>query len=102
VILRLLDQRIAEAADGPGGRDFKTQLQELAARQFEQLPTYELRDEGPDHEKRFFATVFLGGQSWGSGEGRSKKLAEQSAAQRAWERLVREFDAPSESETSDA
>jgi ribonuclease-3 len=87
----LLDGRILAAAAGPGGHDFKTQLQELAARHFEELPAYSLRDEGPDHEKRFFATVYLGGEPQGAGEGRSKKQAEQSAAHAAWGQLVRRF-----------
>jgi ribonuclease-3 len=96
LILGLLDDRINRAAEGPGGHDFKTQLQELAARHFEQLPSYELRDEGPDHEKRFFATVFLGGVAQGHGEGRSKKQAEQAAASTAWKRLVQAISEPPE------
>jgi ribonuclease III len=96
LILGLLDVRITIAAEGPGGHDFKTQLQELAARHFEQLPSYELRDEGPDHEKRFFATVFLGGVAQGYGEGRSKKQAEQAAASTAWKRLVQAISEPPE------
>jgi ribonuclease-3 len=92
LVRRLLDERILAAAAGPGGHDFKTQLQELAARHFEELPSYLLRDEGPDHEKRFFATVYLGGEAQGAGEGRSKKQAEQAAAHAAWGQLVRRFD----------
>ena len=46
-----------------------------------------MRHEGPDHSKRFFATVLLGGEAYGDGEGRSKKAAEQAAARVAWERL---------------
>ena len=84
VVLGVLGDRIAVAAQGPGGHDFKTQLQELAAREFEQLPDYELRDEGPDHDKLFFAIVRIGGRVEGEGEGRSKKLAEQAAARTAW------------------
>ena len=80
--------RIDEAAEGPGGQDYKTQLQELAAREFDQLPDYELRDEGPDHAKRFYAVVRLGGEPRGHGEGRSKKQAEQAAARRAWRDLT--------------
>jgi ribonuclease-3 len=86
-IMRLLGERIEEGAAGPGGQDFKTRLQELAARQFDQLPRYEVRDEGPDHAKQFFATVLLGGVRRGSGEGRSKKQAEQQAAREAWHQL---------------
>jgi ribonuclease-3 len=87
LVLRVLGDRIDTAAEGPGGHDFKTQLQELVAREFEQLPEYELRDEGPDHEKRFFAIVRVVGEIEGEGEGRSKKLAEQAAARTAWLRL---------------
>jgi ribonuclease III len=87
LVLDLLVDRIDEAAEGPGGHDYKTQLQELAARQFAGLPAYDLRDEGPDHAKRFFAVVRVGGEPVGQGEGRSKKQAEQEAARSAWTRL---------------
>ena len=46
-----------------------------------------MRHEGPDHSKRFFAAVLLRDEEYGAGEGRSKKTAEQAAAQIAWERL---------------
>jgi ribonuclease III len=87
LVLRLLDDRIRAAAAGPGGQDFKTRLQELAAQRFDQLPRYQVRAEGPDHSKRFFARVRLNGEVCGEGEGRSKKQAEQAAARRAWQRL---------------
>ena len=87
VVMRLLDRRIIEAATGPGGDDYKTRLQELAAQQFDRLPRYNVRDEGPDHAKRFFATVMLSGQAFGHGEGGSKKQAEQAAARVAWVRI---------------
>ena len=86
-VMRLLGERIAEAAAGPGGQDFKTRLQELAARSFDELPRYDVADEGPDHAKRFFATVTVGGLVRGRGEGRSKKQAEQAAARLAWQEL---------------
>ena len=87
LIMRLLGDRIEEGAAGPGGQDYKTRLQELAARRFDQLPRYDVTDEGPDHAKRFFATVTLGGVRRGTGEGRSKKQAEQQAAREAWHEL---------------
>ena len=83
----VLGDRIAEAAAGPGGQDYKTRLQELAARHFDDLPRYQVLDEGPDHAKRFFATVVVNGRPEGRGEGRSKKQAEQAAARVAWETL---------------
>jgi len=93
LIIGLLEDRIASAAIGPGGHDHKTQLQELAARHLEQLPVYELRDEGPDHEKRFFAVVLLNGVAHGAGEGRSKKQAEQAAARAALRTLAEGIEA---------
>jgi ribonuclease III len=87
LVMALLGERIAAAAEGPGGQDYKTRLQELAARRFDQMPRYEVRDEGPDHAKRFFANVVLQGTPRGRGEGRSKKQAEQAAARMAWEWL---------------
>jgi ribonuclease-3 len=87
LVLALLESRIREQAIGPGGQDYKTRLQELAAQRCDQLPKYQVRHEGPDHSKRFFAAVFLRNEEYGAGEGRSKKSAEQAAAQIAWERL---------------
>ena len=87
LVLALLESRIREQATGPGGQDYKTRLQELAARRCDQLPRYQVRHEGPDHSKRFFAAVFLRNEEYGAGEGRSKKAAEQAAAKIAWERL---------------
>ena len=59
LIMRLLGERIEEAAAGPGGQDYKTRLQELCARMFDQLPRYSVTDQGPDHAKEFDATVYL-------------------------------------------
>ncbi len=83
-VLRLLAGRIVEVVEGPGGRDFKTRLQELAAQLSLGRPRYHVDDDGPDHAKHFRATVLLTGVVYGSGEGRSKKEAEQQAAWRAW------------------
>jgi ribonuclease-3 len=97
LVLRLLETRIVEGAAGPGGHDYKTRLQELATQTFEQLPRYQVRHEGPDHSKRFFARVLLQGETWGTGEGRSKKQAEQAAARVAWRSLrEREIAGPND------
>jgi ribonuclease III len=88
LVLDRFGVRIAEAATGPGGRDYKTRLQELAAARTLGRPRYIVRDEGPDHAKRFFATVMLDGTASGSGEGNSKKEAEQAAAWSAWADLM--------------
>jgi ribonuclease-3 len=91
LVMRLLGDRIEEAAAGPGGQDYKTRLQELCARRFDALPDYEVNDEGPDHAKRFDAVVSVAGIRRGMGHGRSKKQAEQAAARIAWEQLTGEL-----------
>lgn len=92
VVMRCLEGRIADAAVGPGGRDYKTRLQELAARLGLGRPRYTVRDEGPDHAKSFFATVQVDGVPSGEGEGRSKKEAEQAAAWVAYRHLGEQED----------
>jgi ribonuclease-3 len=87
LVMRLLGTRITEGAAGPGGHDYKTRLQELSARTYDELPRYHHVSEGPDHAKRFSATVSVNGDALGRGDGRSKKQAEQAAARMAWERL---------------
>ena len=93
MILELFADPIAKAADRPGTEDFKTRLQELVARSYDSLPNYLVRGEGPDHEKHFYATVSVDGRVVGSGEGRSKKEAEQAAAGVAWDELAQEMRA---------
>jgi ribonuclease-3 len=90
LVLRYLRDRIAEAAAGPGGRDYKTRLQELTAARALGRPRYAVRDEGPDHAKHFYAVVMIADRPYGEGEGRSKKQAEQAAAWVAWTRLREE------------
>lgn len=87
LVMRLLGERIREAAAGPGGDDFKTRLQELVAQRFDQLPRYVVTGTGPDHAKVFAATVAVDDEIRGAGEGRSKKHAEQAAARAALETL---------------
>lgn len=63
--------------------DYKTLLQEISARLYDVAPVYVVADSGPDHAKHFVATAFIAGRSLGTGEGRSKKAAEQGAAEQA-------------------
>lgn len=70
--------------------DFKTLLQELTARMFDAAPVYVLRESGPDHAKTFAATVLVAGRARGEGIGRSKKVAEQAAAEAAHDQLSTE------------
>jgi ribonuclease III len=86
VILNLLKPAIAEVAQGNYG-DYKTMLQEKAQREETDVSYRILAEEGPDHNKRFTAGVFLQGKLSGKGIGRTKKEAEQRAAQQVLEEL---------------
>jgi ribonuclease-3 len=88
LIERLFFPRMVAYMSGDGGRDFKTTLQEMAAQEKGMLPDYRVSERGPDHQKEFTATVFLDGEPWGQGQGRSKKEAEQQAAQQACDKLA--------------
>ena len=62
-------------------KDHKTALQEIVQRKSGQQLTYALVGEsGPDHAKTFRMEVCLNGEPIGTGEGHSKKEAEQAAA----------------------
>jgi ribonuclease-3 len=87
LIERLFRPRMEAYVRGEGDRDYKTILQELASQELRQMPEYRLEERGPDHEKEFTATVYLAGEAFGSGTGRSKKEAEQQAAREAYARV---------------
>jgi ribonuclease-3 len=90
VIRRLFWPRMAAYVRGEGDRDHKTALQELVAHDLGGIPQYRVVAEGPDHAREFTATVYLDGEPYGTGRGRSKKEAEQQAAREAFDRLTRE------------
>jgi ribonuclease-3 len=87
LIERLFRPRMDAYVRGEGDRDYKTILQELASQEIRSMPEYRLQERGPDHQKEFTATVYLGGEPMGSGVGRSKKEAEQQAAREAYVRI---------------
>ena len=67
-------------------KDYKTELQEIIQRNKEEKLTYVLTGEtGPDHDKCFTVEVHLNSNVIGTGEGHSKKNAEQAAARKALE-----------------
>jgi ribonuclease III len=88
LIERLFWPRMEAYARGEGDRDYKTVLQELASQGLGSIPEYRIASRGPDHAKEFTATVFLAGERYGQGQGRSKKEAEQQAAREAFARLT--------------
>jgi ribonuclease-3 len=84
LVHRLFDPLIERSAGLGAGLDWKTSLQELTAAEELGVPEYHVEESGPDHQKTFRAVVRVSGADYGAGEGRSKKEAEQEAAERAW------------------
>jgi ribonuclease-3 len=80
----LFDPLMAEVATRGAGLDWKTSLQEFCAEHDLGVPQYVIEDAGPDHMKTFTAQVRVGEGLYGNGVGRSKKEAEQAAAETAY------------------
>ncbi|MEY2847708.1 MAG: hypothetical protein RI885_373 [Actinomycetota bacterium] len=85
LVLRLIAPLLTDPDRFGASMDPKTSLQELAARRGRGAPRYTVVDSGPDHSKRFHASVALGADpTMATGEGSSKKQAEMAAALSAW------------------
>jgi ribonuclease-3 len=84
VVHLLFDPLMENAARLGAGLDWKTSLQELSAEHSLGVPEYVISETGPDHEKTFTAQVRVGVNLYGHGTGRSKKEAEQQAAETAY------------------
>jgi ribonuclease-3 len=80
---------IIETVGGQGGVNYKSNLQQMAQRQFGETPVYLLLDEkGPDHLKCFKVAAQIGPQCYAPAWGRNKKDAEQRAALNALSQLA--------------
>ncbi|NYI83134.1 ribonuclease-3 [Saccharopolyspora hordei] len=99
VVHRLFEPLLAEAPQRGAGLDWKTSLQELTAAASLGVPEYRVEEQGPDHRKEFSAYVAVGGQTYGRGDGRTKKEAEQKAAEAAWRQLSQKTGESAESST---
>ena len=87
VILRLFEELLDTAPTLGAALEWKSSLQELTAARGLGVPRYEVSSEGPDHDRRFSALVYVNGEVYGTGVGRSKKSAETEAAAAAWRAL---------------
>ncbi|OGG01832.1 ribonuclease III [Candidatus Gottesmanbacteria bacterium RBG_16_52_11] len=77
-----------EIVDKKAYIDFKSHLQEIIQEISKNSPVYRvIRSEGPDHNKIFWVEVLSGEKALGSGSGKSKQEAEQSAASDALEKI---------------
>lgn len=80
---RLLAPIIADVPSATN-KDFKSRLQELAQARLQMAPSYTvLSEQGPDHAKTFEVAILIGDKEYGRAFGRSKKEAQQNAAERA-------------------
>ncbi|HEX7717525.1 MAG TPA: ribonuclease III [Marmoricola sp.] len=100
-LVHLLFDPLLEAAAALGaGLDWKTSLQEFCAEHDLGVPQYVIEDAGPDHMKTFTAQVRVAERLHGHGVGRSKKEAEQQAAESAYRTLVDELSASAGADVS--
>ena len=80
-VVEAFEGQVADALENPV--DFKSELQERLARRAE-VVEYEIASEdGPPHDRRFLALALVEGEELGRGEGKTKKAAEQAAAEKA-------------------
>jgi ribonuclease-3 len=80
---RLMQPILADVPSA-ANKDFKSRLQELAQARLQMAPSYTvLSERGPDHAKTFEVAILIGDKEYGRAFGRSKKEAQQSAAERA-------------------
>ena len=88
LVMRLIHPLLEDPERFGAAMDPKTSLQEMSTRLGRGTPSYRVSESGPDHSKRFEATVVLGDDDIASGVGSSKKQAEMAAALTAWTLLT--------------
>lgn len=89
-VLTFIDAFFGDAFDGVAegrqGKDHKSLLQEAAQQRLKASPRYRVVNEsGPEHEKIFEVEVSINGELYARSTGRSKKEAEQAAAEKTME-----------------
>ena len=91
-----IDREMFKALD----RNFKSALLELSQSRGLGAPRYNLiKEEGPDHDRTFTVEVLIGETRHGVGSGKTKKAAEQAAAEQAYEGLKPEPPVPGEDQS---
>jgi ribonuclease-3 len=88
-ILRFMMPEITKVLENKHRKDFKTLLQEHVQKAFKTYPRYVLvQKTGPDHDKTFWMEVKIRDKTYGPGEGKNKKEAEQAAASIAYHEIA--------------
>ena len=89
-IIENLKDEVLSASKNVGQKDYKTVLQEKLQADGEVYIKYEIiKEEGPDHDKKFTARVSCDGKVLATGEGKNKKSAEMDAARKALQKIKR-------------
>ena len=87
-VIRQLAPEFQNAKIGENLKDYKTALQEFVQQNPNSKIEYvELGSSGPDHMKVFEFAVKIDGKTYGKGKGKSKKIAEQAAAEKTLKML---------------
>lgn len=87
IIEEIMKDKLEDAIEGRLVQDYKSEIQERLQAEGMKTPKYQVtKEEGPDHNKTFFVDLIIEGEVRGSGEGRTKKQAEQNAAKHVLER----------------
>ncbi len=84
-VVKAFSEQIAFATETQ--LDFKSELQERLARTGLTVSYEVVQEQGPPHAKVFEVSASAKGEELGAGSGRSKKEAEQAAAEQALERM---------------
>jgi len=84
-VVNAFEDQIETALKNPV--DHKSVLQEKLAQRSEVVDYRIDREEGPPHDRSFVAVAQVAGEEIGRGEGKTKKAAEQEAAERALDGL---------------
>ncbi len=82
VVLSLFNSEIASVISR-GSTDYKSMLQQFVEQNSGSELRYEYRESGPEHRKSFSAEAFINNNPVGAGEGRTKRVAEMRAAEKA-------------------
>lgn len=83
-VMDKLHKIIINVEKGNVNRDYKSILQEIVQKEKNHFLKYQLvKEEGPDHDKKFYVDVVINHKVVGSGVGKNKKEAEQHAAKQA-------------------
>jgi ribonuclease III len=80
-VVAVFEDQILAAAESPV--DFKSALQELLAQRRARVSYEVIAESGPAHQRTFEVAAVVDSERVGSGRGRSKKVAEQAAAEEA-------------------